>query len=211
MYIEQWRLSPLQRRHLRTSHSSPSLHQLPCHIFLNLIDGPKSLPLQKWFEFWEKPEITRHQVWAVGGLSHLGDFEVLPKKSAQGMLSWWSCQSPVARGCGPLHHTNSFHGGKFKLNAKFDAAALLRWLVQWSHCSLTHVPVHCPSLPGYIDVTQAILAVLKMAGIFPDRPRRMRALPYVQCCWRTEGGLVTWGNPIEWLTGRACPQVNLHL
>ena len=43
------------------------------------------------------------------------------------------------------------------------------WLVQWSHhCSHMHIPVHSPWLPGYIDVTQTILIMLTMAGLFPD-------------------------------------------
>ena len=33
LYTGQWRLSPLQSRHLGTSHSSPNHHQLHCHIF----------------------------------------------------------------------------------------------------------------------------------------------------------------------------------
>ena len=45
----QWHLSPLPRRHLGTSHSSPSHHQLSCRIFLNLINGLKSLPFQRWY------------------------------------------------------------------------------------------------------------------------------------------------------------------
>ena len=55
-------LSPLQSRHLGTSHSSPSVsstvqklcktlcgnrHQLPRLIFLNLIENLKSLPSQR--------------------------------------------------------------------------------------------------------------------------------------------------------------------
>ena len=47
--------------------------QLPCHIFLNLTDSLKSLLFQRWFSFWEKPEVAGHQVWAVVGLSHLHD------------------------------------------------------------------------------------------------------------------------------------------
>ena len=44
------------------------------------------------------------------------------------------------------------------------------WLVQWSrHCSHTHIPVHSPWLPGYIDVTQTII-ILTMAQLFLDRP-----------------------------------------
>ena len=45
------------------------------------------------------------------------------------------------------------------------------WLVKWSHhCSLMHIPVRCPWLPGYISVVQTILIILTMAGLFPDRP-----------------------------------------
>ena len=49
---------------------------------------------------------TRHGVWA-------------------GALSWWSCQSPVAHGCGLLNRLSSFCGQMFKLNAKLDADSLL--------------------------------------------------------------------------------------
>ena len=49
LYTGQWCLSPLQCRHLGTSHSSPICHQLPQCIFLNLINSLKSLPFQRWF------------------------------------------------------------------------------------------------------------------------------------------------------------------
>ena len=111
-----------------------------------------------------------------------------------GLLLWWSCQSPVAPSCSLLNHPNSFYRGLFKLNAKFDADSLLyllshfehyghtvhmlthcvyhpHWLEQWSHrCSCMFIPVHSSWLPGYMDVTQTILIVLTMAGLFPDRP-----------------------------------------
>ena len=109
-------------------------------------------------------------------------------------LLWWSCQPPVAHGCILLNHLNSFCGGMFKLNEKFDAiccsthSVILNvmatqytgslsgvygphWLVHWSHhCSHMHIPVHSPWLPGYIDVAQTIIVILTMAGLFPDRP-----------------------------------------
>ena len=47
------------------------------------------------------------------------------RDSWPGMLSWWSCQSPVAHSFGLLNHPNSFHGGMFQLNTKFDADSLL--------------------------------------------------------------------------------------
>ena len=42
-----------------------------------------------------------------------------------GSLSWWRCQSPIAHSCSLLNHLNSFHGGMFKLNTKFDTDSLL--------------------------------------------------------------------------------------
>ena len=42
-----------------------------------------------------------------------------------GTSSWWSCPSPVAHSCSLLNHTNSFHRGMLKLNAKFNADSLL--------------------------------------------------------------------------------------
>ena len=104
LYIGQWRLSPLQSTHLGTSHSSPSISstventlQNPLleapsaapSYFLNLIDGLKSFPFQRWFEFREKPEVTGHQIWAVEGLSHLGDL-MFCQKTLNGTwcMSW---------------------------------------------------------------------------------------------------------------------------
>ena len=80
----------------------------------------------------------------------------------------------------------------FKLNTKFNADSLLysvilnvmatqytcslnsmyhpHGLAQCRHrCSCMHTPVHSAWLPGYIDVVQTILAILTMAGVFPDR------------------------------------------
>ena len=106
-----------------------------------------------------------------------------------GMLLWWSCQSLVAHSCSLLSHLNSFRGGMFKLNAKFEVDSLLylvilnsmatqytcslngiyrpHWLVQWSwHCSCMCIPVHSLWLPGYISVMQTILVILTMARFF---------------------------------------------
>ena len=57
-------------------------------------------------------------------------FDVFPKICTRqaawaGTLLWRSCQSPVAHSCSLLNHANSFHGGMFKLNTKFDADLLL--------------------------------------------------------------------------------------
>ena len=112
-----------------------------------------------------------------------------------GALLWWSCQTPAvfAHSCGLLNHPNSFCERMFKLMAKFDAELLLyslscfewdghtvhmltqqhlwpHWLVQWSqHCSCMHIPVHSPWLSGYINVTQIVLVILTVPGLFLDR------------------------------------------
>ena len=90
----------------------------------------------------------------------------------------------------PLNHPNSFCGGMFKLNAKFDTDSLLYslshfecdghtvhmltqrhlrpyWIiVQWSYYSHMCIPVHSPWLLGYINVTQTVLGILTMARLF---------------------------------------------
>ena len=110
---------------------------------------------------------TRHDAWA-------------------GVLSCWRCQSPVARSCSRLHHPESFCGGMFKLNTKFDADLLFclhtmatqytcslkgvyhpHWLVQWSHhCSCMRIPVHSLWLSSYVDVWQTVLIILTMNRFF---------------------------------------------
>ena len=73
----------------------------------------------------------RHQIWVVGGLSHLGDLMFWQKTLhktwciSRSVLMRWRCHSPVAHSCSLLNHPNSFCGGMFKLNAKFLADALL--------------------------------------------------------------------------------------
>ena len=123
-------LSPLQSRHLGTSHSSPNHHQLPCCIFLNLISGLKSLLFKKWWQFSEKPELTGCHIWAVGGLSHLGNL-MFRQKTLQEM---WPTNGHIVMikllliTCQQLWPSESFKQfprRNVKLNTKFDADSLL--------------------------------------------------------------------------------------
>ena len=117
-----------------------------------------------------------------------------------GALSWWSCQSPVAHSCGLLNHLNSFCGGMFILmqnlmqihcspcsvilnematqyTCSLRRRHHLQWLAQWRHhCSCTHIPVHLPWLPVYIDVMQIILIILTIAGLFMYIPHAIYLL-----------------------------------
>ena len=130
----------------KQARSSPNHHQLPCCILLNLPYGLKSLPFQRWFQFWEKPELTGHQIWAKEDwvTQKIWCFTKIPcgrHNAWAGTLWWWRCQSPVAHSCSLLNHLNSFCGGLFKLKAKFDADSLLYLL---SHFECDGHTVHMP-------------------------------------------------------------------
>ena len=126
MYIGQSRLSPLESKacwdlipfsqlpsaaltYFPESHLQPEISSLSKEILVlgkarsgrtpNLgCRGPES---PGWFDVLPEKLCTRHNAWAV--------------------VLWWSCQSPVFRGFGLRNHPNSFCGGMFKLNVKFDA------------------------------------------------------------------------------------------
>ena len=57
------------------------------------------------------------------------------------------------------------------------------WLVWWScHCSCMCIPVHSPWLPGYINVTQIVLVMLTMTGLFMDKPCTSGLFSYQCLC-----------------------------
>ena len=86
LYIEQWHFSPLQRGHLRTSCSSPSRHQLPRRVFLNLINSLKSLLFQKWFYILGKAIRRKAPNLGCRGSESPGWFDVSLKSSAGDMM-----------------------------------------------------------------------------------------------------------------------------
>ena len=192
--IGQWYLRLFQSRHLGTSHSSSNCHQLSHCIFLNFINGLKSLPFQWWF--WEKPEVTGHQIWPVERASHLGDLMFNKKTSAGDMMREPGCccdeaarhQLPIAAAfwiiwivaaeeCSTLMqnlmqihcstHSVTLNATATQFTCSLNDIFCPHWLVQWSpHRSGTHIPVHSPWLPGYIVITQTVRVVLTMAGLF---------------------------------------------
>ena len=90
LYMGQWCLSPLQIRHLGSSHISPNHHQLPCDIFLNLINGLKSLPFQS-LPFSVLGKARSHRAPNLGCRETESPewFNVSPKNSAQGAMHEW--------------------------------------------------------------------------------------------------------------------------
>ena len=191
LYLGQWYLSLLQSRHLRTSCSPSNCHQMLCHIFLNLINGLKSLPFQR---FSEKPEVAGCQIWAVGGFSHLADLMFHQKSlyemwymsraccldvAANHQLSiaaaywiiWidspeecskWNLMQILCSSCSVILSVTATY-----YTCSLNGFYCPHWLVQWSlHCSYMCVPTHSLWLPGYIDVMWTILVTLTMAGLF---------------------------------------------
>ena len=75
-----------------------------------------------------------------------------------GALLWWSCQSPVAHSGGLLNHLNCFHGGMFKLNAKFGADSWLHSLSPFECDGHTvHMLTQQPLLPPLTSVVKLSL------------------------------------------------------
>ena len=99
MYIGQWCLSPLQSRHLGTSHSSPNCPQLPHPIFLNLINGLKSLPSNfgKVILVLGKARSRRTPNLGCRRVESPGWFDVSLKNSARHLMHKWSrCHDEAA-------------------------------------------------------------------------------------------------------------------
>ena len=198
LYIGQWHLSPLQSRHLGISHSSPYHHQLPCDIFLNLTNGLKSLPFQRWFYFWEKTEVARCQICAVAGLSHLADLMFLQRTLHSELHQWMCCdkaasQLPIApsfwlmgivsteecsgltqtlmqtrwSSCSVIRMQGPHTTYTYSLNRIYSPYQLALWR---HHISRMRIQVQSPWLPGCIHVSQIILILFTMVGLFQDTP-----------------------------------------
>ena len=131
--IGQWHLSPFQSRHLGTSHSSPSRHELPCDSFLDLNHGLKSLPFQRWFYFWEKTEVARCQICAVEGLSHLADLMFL-QGTLYSVLHECMCCDKAASPQLPIPAAFWLMG----IVSTEECSSLMQTLMQtrWSSCSV---------------------------------------------------------------------------
>ena len=96
LYVGQWCLSPLQSRHLGTSHSSSSCHQLPCHILLNVTDSLKS-SLTKVILVFGKARNCRPPNLGSRVFESPGWFDISSKNSAQDVIhEWVRCHDEAA-------------------------------------------------------------------------------------------------------------------
>ena len=85
MYRGQWCLSPLQSRHLETSHSSPNHHQLPCCIFWISLKVWNLFAFEGDFSFGKARSCRAPKTGCSGAESH-GWFDVSPKNSAPDVM-----------------------------------------------------------------------------------------------------------------------------
>ena len=137
------------------------------------------------------------------GAESPGWFDILPKNSAQDIMheqvcfheeaadhqlpmavTFWIIQIVSVEECSSLTQ-NSVHIQRTTCSVILNVTATQHtcwlnnfycphWLAQWSRlCSHTHIPVHSPWLAGYINVTQTVLVILTMAGLFLDCPYNM--------------------------------------
>ena len=128
LYRGQWYLSPLQSRHLGTSHSSPSRHQLLHGYFPESHRRSESSSLSKVISVLGKARSQRAPDLVSRGAQSPGWFDVSPKNCMRHDVwadeFWWSCPSPVVRG----------------------AAFWITWIVSVEECSgLTQnlMQIHC--------------------------------------------------------------------
>ena len=176
MYTGQWCLSPLQSRYLGTSHSLPIA--ISCPVIFSWISSMiwNLFPFKGDFSFGEKPEVEGRQIWAVGccvpWVIWCFTKNLCMRRDAwMGMLLWWSRQPPAAHSCSLWNHLNSFHGGMFEPNAKYDEDSLIYSLSRFecrSHRVNMFIQQHLPPLLTSTVIlslfTHACLSPLSLAA-----------------------------------------------
>ena len=196
LYIGQWCLSPFQSSTLGP-HTVLSI-AINCPIVFSWIS------LKFWNLFPSKGDFTFEKSWKLQGVKSgcrgPGSprwFDDLPKNCTRcdawaSALLWRSCQSPGAHSYGLLNHRNSFWGGMFKLNAKFDDDSLLYLL---SHFECDGHTVHMltqwclpPPLTGTVKSSLFIHAHFSPLSVAARLPRcRTNHSCYIYSGWTFSG------------------------
>ena len=124
----------------------------------------KSPPCQRRFWLWEKPEVAGSQVWAIGGLTDLGDVMICQKRLKES-CRMGRCIVVTKLICSDGHCECDGHT-VHKLSQRRITAD---WLAsRESDCSRLRSKVSSDWLPSYVKATRPILEIIKMAGYFPD-------------------------------------------
>jgi hypothetical protein len=112
-------------------------------------------------------EVTGSQIWAVGGLTDLGDV-MLCQKFLHKSCRMGRCIVVMKLICSLGHCEYDGHTVHKLSHRRLTAT----WLApQKSDCSWMHSKVSSYWLTNYIKATRLVLEVFKMAGYFPDSPR----------------------------------------
>ena len=139
LYLGQWRLSPLQSRHLGPHTVLPIAINCPIVFFLNLLTVWNLSPFKGDFSFGKSQKSQDMKSELYGGWVTWVIWCFIQKRGTRrdvwvGMLPWWSCQSPVPCICRLLNHLSRFCRGMLKLNAKF-VTDLLLYLLSHFECN----------------------------------------------------------------------------
>ena len=116
------------------------------------------------------------QIWAIGGLTDLGDAMFCQKKAFTRAVEWagalcwwnWSARSVIVNAT-----VTQYTSCQRRLTAD--------WLAPGeSDCSRMGSKVFSNRLPSYIKATRPALEIFKMAAYFPDSPRINKRKPTVR-------------------------------
>ena len=168
----QWHFSPLQSWHPGTSHSSLICADCSPYTFNARRCSACCRPSRTWVTLTDSQPSLKPSchtcIWAALTASLLKAFWIIPIVSVEECSSLRQDSMQI---CCPIR--SFWMQRPHSTHAHSMASTIVpHWLVQWRcPCSHTHIPVHSPWLPGYIDVVQSPLIVLTMARLFLDRPR----------------------------------------
>ena len=137
----QWRLSPLQSRHLGTSHSSPNCHQLPVVFSWILLKVWSLFPFKGDFSFGKSQKLqgTKSGLW--WGLSHLGDL-MFRKKT---LHETWCVSGCVVMNL-PVTSCPFLWPSESSIQSMEECSSLMQNLMQ-THCSTRSVILNATATP----------------------------------------------------------------
>ena len=192
MYIGQWCLSSLQSRHCGPHTILPITISYP--VIISWISSMvwNLFPFKGDFSFGkiQKPQGTKSRVegdWVTWVIWCFSKKFCARFDAWSGVLSWWSCQSPVAGSCDLLNHPNSFLGGMFKLNTNFDGDLFLYLLSHFERDSHTvHVLTQWGLLPPLTSTVK--LSLFMHAQSSPlSLAARLHQCHANHCCYINNG------------------------
>ena len=167
MNIGKWCLSPLQSRHLGTSHSSLIFVDCSPYMFNILRCSACCRPSSTWTTFNRFSTIFEAFVphfycvtLIASPTKALWITQIISTKEHLSLM-----QNSMQICCST--RSVSLNAMATQYTCFLNGVNCPHWPVPWSrHCWHIHIPVYSPWLPGYIDVVQTILFIVTVAGFF---------------------------------------------